>query len=459
MNNNEQAQNNPKIKSVAMPKIPIKGFSKLSKLEKIDFLVENYFQNIESSKVMLKKFWHSDENIQRTIDEFSENTLTNFILPLGVVPNVMINEKLYCVPMVIEESSVVAASAKAANFWLTRGGFKAEILGTKKIGQVHFIWNGETEKLQNLFIFKKSVLLETVKDMTANMVKRGGGILDLKLVDKTVDEPGYYQLMGEFDTRDAMGANFINSILEAFGHKWKELVMNAENFTQDEKEVQIIMAILSNYTPDCLVRASVECKVQDLDEAGLGMSATEFASKFTQAVRISKIDVTRATTHNKGIFNGVDAVVLATGNDFRAVEACGHAYAGRDGQYRGLSDAKIEGDKFIFSLEIPLAIGSVGGLTSLHPMAKLSLEMLGNPGALELMQIIACIGLAQNFGAIRSLTTSGIQKGHMKMHLMNILNHLEASESEREKAKTHFENEVISFKSVREYIGSLRNYV
>lgn len=454
---NVETQN--KEAPIQMPKLPIKGFSKLSKLEKIDFLVENYFSNTETARVMLKKFWHSDENIQKTIDEFSENTLTNFILPLGVVPNVLINGKLYCVPMVIEESSVVAASAKAANFWLTRGGFKTEIIGTKKIGQVHFIWNGETAKLEKLFLDKKAEILDSVKDITSNMVKRGGGILDMRLVDRTQDEPGYYQILGEFNTQDAMGANFINSILEAVSAKWKALIMEAEEFSYAEKEVQIIMAILSNYTPECRVRASVECRVIDLMDAGLGMTAEEFAAKFTRAVRIAKIDVTRATTHNKGIFNGVDAVVLATGNDFRAVEACGHAYAARDGQYRGLTSAEVVDGIFKFSLEIPLAIGSVGGLTSLHPMAKLSLDMLGRPGAEELMQIIASIGLAQNFGAVRSLVTSGIQKGHMKMHLMNILNHLEANSAEVERAKVHFENEVISFKAVREYIASLRNYV
>jgi hydroxymethylglutaryl-CoA reductase len=188
------------------------------------------------------------------------------------------------------------------------------------------------------------------------------------------------------------------------------------------------------------------------------MSPEEFASKFARAIRISKIDVTRATTHNKGIFNGIDAVVIATGNDFRAVEACGHAYAARDGQYRGLSDVKIEDGKFTFSLEIPLSVGTVGGLTSLHPIAKLSLGMLGEPNAQELMKVIATIGLAQNFGAVRSLVTSGIQKGHMKMHLMNILNHLEANHDEREAAKAHFANEIISFKGVREFIGKLRNY-
>lgn len=459
MNIESVLSKNSNQNTIKMPKLPIKGFSKLSKLEKIDFLVENYFSNTETARVMLKKFWHSDENIQKTIDEFSENTLTNFTLPLGVVPNVLINGNLYCVPMVIEESSVVAASAKAANFWLTRGGFKTEILGTKKIGQVHFIWNGETTKLQKLFLEKKAELLASVTDITANMVKRGGGILDLKLVDRTKDEPGYYQLLGEFDTQDAMGANFINSILESFAQSWKEMVMNAEDFSNEEKEVQIIMAILSNYTPECRVRATVECRVMDLVDHGLGMSAEEFAEKFSRAVRIAKIDITRATTHNKGIFNGVDAVVLATGNDFRAVEACGHAYAARDGQYRGLTEASVVDGIFKFSLEIPLAVGSVGGLTSLHPMAKLSLDMLGRPGALELMQIIACIGLAQNFGAVRSLVTSGIQKGHMKMHLMNILNHLEANVAEVERAKVHFENEVISFKSVREYVSSLRNYV
>jgi hydroxymethylglutaryl-CoA reductase len=459
VNNEKNLEQPSKRSEIKIPKLPIKGFSKLSKLEKIDFLVENYFSNTETARVMLKKFWHSDETIQKTIDEFSENTLTNFILPLGVVPNALINGNLYCVPMVIEESSVVAASAKAANFWLTRGGFKAEVLGMIKIGQVHFIWNGETSKLQKLFNEKRADLLASVSDITANMVKRGGGILDLRLVDRTNDEPGYYQIHGEFDTQDAMGANFINSILEAVSSKWKEMVMNAENFSYAEKEVQIIMAILSNYTPECRVRASVQCRVMDLEEAGLGMSAEEFATKFTRAVRIAKIDVTRATTHNKGIFNGIDAVVLATGNDFRAVEACGHAYAARDGQYRGLTSASVENGIFKFSLEIPLAIGSVGGLTSLHPMAKLSLDMLGRPGAKELMQIIACIGLAQNFGAVRSLVTSGIQKGHMKMHLMNILNHLEANSAEIERAKVHFENEVISFKSVREYVASLRNYV
>jgi hydroxymethylglutaryl-CoA reductase len=236
------------------------------------------------------------------------------------------------------------------------------------------------------------------------------------------------------------------------------MVSQAALFSDVEKELQIIMAILSNYTPNCRVKTYVECGIDNLFDPSLGMSAVEFAEKFALAIRISKMDISRAVTHNKGIFNGIDAVVVATGNDYRAVEACGHAYAARDGQYRGLSDICIENGKFRFSLEIPLSIGTVGGLTSLHPLAKLSLNMLGDPNAEELMKIIATIGLAQNFAAVRSLITSGIQKGHMKMHLMNILNHLETSKEESDQARKYFENEVISFKSVREFVSDLRNY-
>lgn len=437
---------------------PMNGFSKLSKFEKIDLIVRNYFSDSEMVKSQFSKYWHEDESVQKIIDEFSENTLTNFLFPMGVVPNVLLNGELLCVPMVIEESSVVAASARSANFWLTRGGFHAEVISMNKIGQVHFIWHGDTEKLEKFFEEARPALIAATKSLTENMEKRGGGLSSLSLVDRTLDEPGYYQLKGEFLTCDAMGANFINSVLEVIGRTFKELIMTAAEMSDSEREVQIVMAILSNYTPDCRVKVSVTCPIEDLNDPSLGMKATEFAQKFSNAIRISKIDVTRAATHNKGIFNGIDAVVVATGNDYRAVEACGHAYAARDGQYRGLSDVSLADGIFTFSLEIPLAIGTVGGLTSLHPMARLSLDLLGRPSAKSLMEIVATIGLAQNFAAIRSLVTSGIQKGHMKMHLMNILNHLEADNNERELARNHFANEIISFKAVREFVAGLRKY-
>lgn len=437
---------------------PISGFSKLSKLEKINYLVENYLSSSKFSKDKIQSYWHDNEIEQRVFDDFSENTVTNFYSPYGVVPNFLLNDSLKCIPMVIEESSVVAASAKAAKFWLTRGGFKAEVVSTTKVGQVHFIWKGETTLIEKLFNDKKEEIISNVSPLVQNMNKRGGGILSLSLKNCTDLEEGYYQLNAEFETCDAMGANFINSVLEEFGKHWQLLINSEDSFTNDDRDVQIVMCILSNYTPNCLVKCWVEADVEDLNDSGLGMSGEEFASKFARAVRIAKADVSRAVTHNKGIFNGIDAVILATGNDFRAIEACGHAYAARDGQYRSLTDCTVKDGKFKFEIEIPLALGTVGGLTSLHPMAKISLDMLGNPKANELMMITAAIGLAQNFGAVRSLVTTGIQKGHMKMHLMNILNHLEANNEERESAKSEFETKIISFNAVRDFIAALRNY-
>ncbi len=436
--------------------VPVQGFSKLTKLEKLNFIVDSSLDGSEYTREILKTFWHKDAKTQNVLDEFSENTITNYPLPFGIVPNVLINGNLFHVPMVIEESSVVAAASKSANYWLSRGGFKAEVVSTTKIGHVHFIWNGDELKLVNFFNEIKQTLLDEVAPFVANMQKRGGGIKSLTIVNKTHDEKGYFQLEAEFETCDAMGANFINSVLEIFGRVLKDRASRFEDFSDEEKNLQVVMCILSNYTPNCVVKASVTARIDDLFEPSLGMSAEEFAIKFKRAVTISKVDKYRATTHNKGIFNGIDAVVLATGNDFRAIEACGHAYASRDGHYRGLSDCEIANGEFKFWLEIPMAVGTVGGLTALHPLAKVSLDMLGNPTASELMKVIAVIGLAQNFGAVRSLVTSGIQKGHMKMHLMNILNHLEANALEREKAKLQFENEVISFTAVREYIASLR---
>ena len=175
------------------------------------------------------------------------------------------------------------------------------------------------------------------------------------------------------------------------------------------------------------------------------------------AINIAHVDTHRATTHNKGIFNGIDAVALATGNDFRAIESCGHTYAARDGKYRSLSYAEIKDGVFRFWLDIPLSVGTVGGLTSLHPLARRSLEMLGKPSADELMMIIAATGLAQNFAAVRSLVTTGIQQGHMKMHLMNILNHLEATEKEAILVLSHFKDKLVSFTAVRDFLTVLRS--
>ena len=388
-------------------------------------------------------------------DEFIENTITNFYLPLGVAPNFLINGKYKTIPMAIEESSVVAAASKSAKYWSTRGGFKATVLNTEKIGQVHFIYNGDLEKLERFFKELQPKLYETTESVTKNMQKRGGGILSIELRNKTKLIPNYYQLHATFETKDSMGANFINSCLEQFAKTLKEEASNNSNFSETEKNIEVVMSILSNYVPNCIVRAEVSCLVAELADKNIE-NPEVFAEKFVQAVQIAEVEPFRAVTHNKGIMNGVDAVVLATGNDFRAVEAGIHAYAARNGSYSSLSHAKIDDGIFSFWIEIPLALGTVGGLTSLHPMVKLSLEMLEKPSAKELMKVVAVAGLAQNFAALRSLTTTGIQEGHMKMHLNNILNQFQVTDEERVLIKNHFKDTVVSHSAAVDYIEKLR---
>lgn len=436
----------------------ISGFSKLSKLEKIKWIANTYFSTPEEVEALLTTYWNADEKLQLLHDEFVENTITNFYLPLGVAPNFLINDTVYTIPMAIEESSVVAAAAKSAKYWSDRGGFKTSIIGTEKIGQVHFLFSGSSQKLQQFIQSIKPLFYSNTDHFTKNMQKRGGGILDIILKDKTDLVPNYYQLHATFETKDSMGANFINTCLEEFS---KTLLSQAElctDFSEDEKNIQVIMSILSNYVPNCLVRAEVSCKVEDLADSTI-KNPQEFAEKFVRAIQIAEVEPYRAVTHNKGIMNGVDSVILATGNDFRAIEAGVHAYASRSGKYSSLSHAKVEDGIFTMWLEIPLALGTVGGLTSLHPLVKFSLEMLKKPSAQQLMQIVAATGLAQNFAAIKSLTTTGIQAGHMKMHLNNILNQLEASDDERTEVRNHFKSNTVTHAAVVELIKKTRNII
>ncbi|MBF6658802.1 hydroxymethylglutaryl-CoA reductase, degradative [Flavobacterium columnare] len=433
----------------------VSGFSKLSKEEKINWIVETHFSNSEETKRIIKQYWNDDTNLQKLHDEFIENTITNFYLPLGIAPNFIINGKNYSIPFAVEESSVVAAASKSAKFWSDRGGFKTTVINTEKIGQVHFIYQGDKQKLETFFDTIKSKFFLETESITKNMRKRGGGILEVVLRDKTADLENYYQLHATFETKDSMGANFINSCLEQFAKTLKKEAQVFEIFSEEEKDITIVMSILSNYVPNCLVRAEVSCKVEELREKTIE-NPQEFAEKFVQAVRIAEIEPYRAVTHNKGIMNGIDAVVIATGNDFRAIEAGVHAYASKEGKYSSLSHAKIENGVFTFWMEIPLALGTVGGLTTLHPLVKIALEMLEKPSAQELMQVVAVAGLAQNFAALRSLTTTGIQQGHMKMHLMNILNQFQATEEERKKVVKYFEKNTVSHSSVVDYLAEIR---
>ena len=434
----------------------VNGFSKLSKQDKIDWLTEHHFSASAEAKEIILKYWNSDSKLQQLHDEFSENTISNFYLPFSIAPNFTINNKRYTIPMTIEESSVVAAASKAAKFWNSRGGFKTTVLNTEKIGQVHFSFSGNFNKLQAFFISVKPELINSIKAIEANMKKRGGGLLDIELRNKTNELANYYQLHCTFETKDAMGANFINTCLEEFAQNFQNAALNYAGFSEKEKHLEIIMSILSNYVPNCVVRAEVNCPVEQLPNTP-ELSSLEYAQKFIRAIQIAEIEPFRAVTHNKGIMNGIDAVVLATGNDFRAIEAGAHAYASKNGRYSSLTHAHINDNIFTYYIEIPLALGTIGGLTSLHPMVKLALELLGKPNAPELMEIISVAGLAQNFGAINSLITTGIQKGHMKMHLMNILNQHNATAEEKENILHHFTKNTVTHSEVINQLTLLRS--
>lgn len=442
----------------------VSGFSKLTKTQKIEWIAKQLLDTstlespLEEEVVnFLKSFHLSDERSQKVFDEFSENTISNFILPFGIAPNFMINRKIYSIPMVVEESSVVAAASHAAKFWSSRGGFHTEIMAQDKVGQVHFIYLGPEDVLTTYFRLFKEQLLEELIPYATSMIKRGGGVKGLTLINASNEKiKNYYQLALTVDTCDAMGANFINTLLEVLAEKFKQQFQEYIEKIQRKTEVkhfEIIMSILSNYTPNSLVKAWVTCTADELGSID-GLTAIEFMRKFITATEIAQNDVSRAVTHNKGIMNGVDAVILATGNDFRAVEACVHAFASKEGKYQSLSRATFDDNgEFKFEMILPLSIGTVGGLTNLHPLSKFALTLLGSPSASELMQIIAAVGLAQNFSALRSLITTGIQKGHMKMHLLNILHQLNANELQIEAAKSFFKDKIISYSQVKTFLN------
>lgn len=428
---------------------PIKGFSRLSREEKVQWLSQ-YLPDDKLDE-FLGSFRIPEKTIQDKFESFSENTLSNYHLPWGMVPNVLVDGILYHVPVVIEESSVVAAASKSASFWSQRGGFTTLEIATRKKGQLHFLYSGDKSALVSRWTEIAARLLQSVGHLTENMEKRGGGITSALLKQIKGLPDNYFQVDLEAETMDSMGANFINSVLEAMGQALPDLIHEMAG----PGETEIVMAILSNHTPDSMVKMQLEAPVSSLNWHK-EMDPEKFAQKMKLAADIAWHDTGRAVTHNKGIFNGVDAVVLATGNDFRAVEAAGHAHAARDGMYRSLSKVFLDNDTFTIQLEIPLALGTVGGLTRLHPLAAKSLEILRQPDAKTLMKIAAAVGMANNFAAMASLVTTGIQQGHMKMHLQNILNSLHANAEERTKAVAYFSDKTVSVAAVRSFLSTLK---
>jgi hydroxymethylglutaryl-CoA reductase len=430
----------------------IEGFSKLSRTGRTDYL-SSLTPDTQATGALLDSFCPADENFLKKFLEFSENTVSAYHLPFGVAPNFLINGRVYHIPMVIEESSVVAAASNAAKFWWKRGGFRTRVLSAVKAGQVHFFSDAPPSALLSLNSKLERILMDRVRPLTARMMERGGGVLSARIVDSREHLPRYYQLDVRFDTVDSMGANFINSCLE-------EMAIGLTEFFGKElpgNSVEVIMSILSNYVPECLVEASLEAPVADLEGVHPDISPVDFVRRFSLAVAIARQNVNRAVTHNKGIMNGVDAVVIATGNDFRAVEAGVHAYASRTGHYKSLTRMEQSEGVFKYTLTLPLSLGTVGGLTALHPLSAFSLELLGNPDAGELMQIAAAAGLANNFSAVRALVTWGIQKGHMMMHLSNILNTLDATDDEKNAARSHFNGLKVSYSAVEQFVKNIRH--
>ncbi len=427
----------------------VRGFSRMTEEEKRAF-ISRQTRDADLTNTELESYLFSDAEKRKHFLELSENTVSSFHTPYGITPNVVVDGKVFHVPMAIEESSVVAAASHAARFWADQGGFHVKEISTVKLGHVYFRWFGDPDILQERWNMLKSFLIERLHKVTASMVRRGGGILDMKLISFSGTIGNLYKIELAVETVNSMGANFINNCLE-------ETADGLIQFFTCGRETenglcQVAMSILTNHTPECTVTVEASCQIAALESIAEKMPVEPLAEKIVLAYEIARQDPFRAATHNKGIMNGVDAVLMATGNDYRAAEAAAHTYASKEGQYRALSYARREEDQLLIGITLPLAIGTVGGITNLHPLARLSIEILGNPTARELMGIVASVGLCSNFVAVRSLVTTGIQKGHMRLHLSNILNMLNASAVQRKEAEEFFFGQKVSFTAVKHFL-------
>ena len=334
-------------------------------------------------------------------NQMIENYLFNYHLPLGVAVNLKVNNAEYVVPMAIEEPSVIAAASFGAKLL---GNIQAETKERLLIGQIIMTVQQSMAEIQQIIKENKANLLDIASQASASMVRRGGGPRDIWVEEKEHPNRNYISIYLSLDPCDAMGANVINTVLEALSPTMESII-----------EGEVLMSILSNYQPQAVTIASAKVPFahlsNDKDEA------ISLAERLEMASDYAWLDPYRATTHNKGIMNGIDAVVIATGNDWRAIEAGAHAYAVKDGQYRSLTKWQVnyENEMLEGSIEIPLQVGTVGGTLSSHPTAKLALQMLNITSAKVLSNVIASVGLVQNFAAMRALVSEGIQKGHMRM--------------------------------------------
>lgn len=385
-------------------KISWTGFSKKSLQERLQILKDYHLLN-EDNQTNLE---HNHMLPLSTADQMSENVLATFALPYSFVPDVVVDEQVYQVPFVTEEPSVVAAASFAAKIIKRSGGFKTTIHNRQMIGQVALYQVENIEAAIKNIQNHKQELLELANQAHPSIVNRGGGARDLR-VEWLNGETEFLVVYLTVDTQEAMGANILNTMLEALKTPLEELTGG-----------ESLMAILSNYATEALVTATCEIDIRFLSRNK--SEAIDIAKKIVLASQFAKQDPYRASTHNKGIFNGIDAVVLATGNDWRAIEAGAHAYTSRNGSYQGLTTWSIKEatQTLCGEITLPLPIATKGGSIGLNPTVEVSFDLLKQPTAKELASIIASIGLAQNFAALKALVSTGIQHGHMKLQAKSL---------------------------------------
>lgn len=375
----------------------VSGFYKMPVKDRVDFVKE--YADLTNEEANL--FTSCLE--METADRMIENVLGTFELPLGIAVNFQINGKDYLVPMAIEESSVVAAASNAAKIARIKGGFKTESSPPLMIGQMQLLHLDDVVKAAKAIMDHKKQLLKLANDQDKVLVEFGGGAKDLEV--RILDSPLGKMIVTHLivDVRDAMGANAVNTMVEALAPMLEEITGG-----------KVRLKILSNLADKRIVKAKA---VFDKEKLG----GEQVVDAFIESYTLASVDPYRAATHNKGIMNGIDSLIIATGNDFRAIEAGAHAYAARTGQYTSLSKYyKNKNGDLVGELELPMAVGIVGGAGNIHPKARLCKKILGIKTAKELAEVVVSLGLAQNFAAVYALSTVGIQKGHMSLHAKNI---------------------------------------
>ncbi|MBI2844996.1 MAG: hydroxymethylglutaryl-CoA reductase, degradative [Chloroflexi bacterium] len=370
----------------------------------------------ERQRILEEKLGLSREEVQRLAEGLSleeadlliENVVGVFSLPLGLAPNFLIDGQEFFVPLAIEEPSVVAGASHAAKLVREGGGFQTEATSPVMLGQIQVLGLPDLEQAKFRLMANKPRLLAEANRLHPTIVTRGGGAVDLeaKIIPSSQIGPMLLVIL-HYDVRDSMGANAVNTVLE-------HLAPQIEEITGGE----INLRILSNLAEERLVRA--KCSVSFSALENREWSGEEVARRIVAAQALAEEDPYRAATHNKGILNGVDAVALATGNDWRSIEAAAHAYAARSGRYQPLSTWEISDQNLVGSLEIPMPVGTVGGATSAHPTARIALKILGVNSSTELGQVMGAVGLATNLAALKALATEGIQKGHMRLHARSV---------------------------------------